>query len=71
MKTFKANATYTGRFVTDWDGILSATVISRSVSRVKVLFDGRTLTKKIHVHNDTEFFFPLGQYSMSPVIKAV
>jgi len=71
MQTFKQGNTYRGRFITDADSFVVADVVGRTAKFVKVIVSGdKVESKKIYVRDNVEFFFPFGQYSMSPVIKA-
>ncbi|WP_421878350.1 hypothetical protein [Pacificispira sp.] len=69
--TFETGKTYYCRSVCDHDCIWTFTVERRSQSSVW-LTDRRGNTKRrtIKVGAGTEFCFPLGRYSMAPVLSA-
>jgi hypothetical protein len=72
MNNFKANTTYTGRFITDADSSFEVTVIKRTAKTVTFIHPhhGTETRGKIHLNNGVEFFFPMGQSSMAPTIHA-
>ena len=69
---FKANTTYTGRFITDADATFEVTVIKRTAKTVtfKHPHHGTDTRAKIQHDGEAEYFFPMGRYSMAPVIRA-
>jgi hypothetical protein len=68
--TFKAGQTYTTRSACDHECIFSATVISRTAKTVKISVHGKTKSRKIHVWDGVEHFYPFGQYSMAAIMSA-
>ena len=72
MSNFENNTTYSGRFITDSDAVLEVRVIKRTAKTVTYVHPhtGDEQRAKIHTEEGTEFFFPMGHYSMAPVIKA-
>jgi len=72
MKTLTANKTYIGRFICNSDSTFEVTVLKRTEKSVTFLHPhtGESKRAKIHNHNNEEFFMPLGNYSMSPIISA-
>jgi hypothetical protein len=72
MSKFENATTYTGRFITDADAVLEVRVIKRTAKTVTFVHPhtGDDTRAKIHNNDDGEFFFPMGQYSMAPVIRA-
>ncbi len=73
MTSFTANTTYTGRFITDADAIFSVDVVKVTAKTVTFLHphtgDATRATVK-HDDDGVAFFFPMGRYSMAPVIRA-
>lgn len=72
MSNFENATTYTGRFIGDADAVLEVRVIKRTAKTVTYVHPhtGDEQRAKIHNNDDGEFFFPMGQYSMAPVIRA-
>jgi len=72
MAHFESNTTYTGRFITDADAVLKVRVIKRTDKTVTYIHPhtGDEHRARIQHGDDGEFFFPLGRYSMAPVIRA-
>jgi len=72
MKTLMANKTYIGRFICNSDSTFEVNVIKRTEKSVTFLHPhtGESKRAKIHSHDDVEFFMPLGNFSMSPIISA-
>ena len=72
MSNFENATTYTGRFIGDADATFEVRVIKRTAKTVTFVHPqhGDEQRAKIHTSDGGEFFFPMGQYSMAPVIKA-
>lgn len=72
MASFKENTTYLGRFIGDADAALSVRVVKRTAKTVIFVHPhtGDETRAKVHIQEGYEFFFPLGMYSMAPVIRA-
>lgn len=74
MKTFEIGKTYSTRSVCDHNCIFSYTVIARTAKTITIT-DGRE-TKKCRIikalseYRKAESIYPLGQYSMCPIISA-
>ena len=73
MATFKTGKTYEFRSVCDHNCVWTAEVLGRSAKTITIRIDGRdTKTCKVHMADDGyERCFPLGRYSMAPVMAAV
>jgi len=69
---FKANTTYNGRFITDADSTFAVLVIKVTAKTVTFAHPHTGEPTRAKVLNDdgVDFFFPMGRYSMAPVIKA-
>lgn len=69
---FKANTTYTSRFVTDADSTFEVRVIKVTPKTVTFIHPqhGDETRAKVHNMGEGDFFYPLGQYSMAPVVRA-
>ncbi len=73
MTKFKIDETYSCKSVCDQDCVWSFIVISRTDKTITLADqDRKVVTKKISMHYDgtTETCFPLGRYSMAPILKA-
>ena len=69
MKKFEVNKKYYGTSACDHNCIFELVVLARTEKSIKVLFENKIKTLKLH-NCDGEFVFPLGRYSMAPVIRA-
>mgnify|MGYP003652958959 FL=1 len=72
MKTLEAGKTYIGRFICNYDSTFEITVMKRTDKSVTFIHPhtGESKRAKIHNYDGSEFFMPLGNYSMSPIISA-
>lgn len=70
MQTFKTNRTYSGRFICDADSTVEMVILKRTTKQVTVRAHGEIVKRKIHIYDDSEFFFPFGQHSMALTIRA-
>ena len=73
MKTFTANTEYQMNWICDSDLITIVKVVGISKKSVTIedLSGPNNLKRcKIHIHNNEEYIFPTGRYSMAPVLKA-
>jgi hypothetical protein len=70
MKQFEAGKTYQTRSICDHECIFSFTIISRTKKFVTLKAQGEI--KKVGVKDlgEWEWAFPLGRYSMAPMIRA-
>lgn len=74
MKRFEIGSTYSMRSVCDHNCIWSYTVTERTAKTITVT-DGKEIkklriSKKYSQYRDAETVFPLGQYSMAPMLTA-
>lgn len=74
MKTFEIGKKYSVRSICDSDCVWTYEVIGRTAATVK-LSDGKQIktcriNKKYSEYRNAETVFPLGQYSMCPVLSA-
>lgn len=74
MKKFEIGKNYNMRSVCDHNCIWSFTVIARTAQTI-ILFDGKKekkcrISKQYSEWNKAETVFPLGQYSMCPILTA-
>lgn len=70
---FKANTSYAGRFVTDADATLIVKVLKTTKSTVTIVDPHNAAdTKRCKIYTDegVQFIYPMGRYSMAPVVKA-
>lgn len=69
--TFEVGKGYDCRSVCDYDSIFVFQCIKRSKSTVTVKFHNETHTRRIKRDDDgNEWIFPLGSYSMAPILRA-
>lgn len=74
MKRFEIGSTYSMRSVCDHNCIWSYSVTERTAQTITVN-DGKEIkklriSKKYSQYRDAETVFPLGQYSMAPMLTA-
>jgi hypothetical protein len=74
MKKFEIGQTYTMRSACMHDCIWSYTVTARTAQTVTIT-DGKEvkrcrISKQVSQYRDAESIFPLGQYSMAPILSA-
>ena len=69
---FKAGTTYKSRFISDADSTFEVRVIKVTAKTVTFAHPhtGEPTRAKVMNHDGVDFFFPMGRYSMAPVIKA-
>jgi hypothetical protein len=70
-KRFKAGQSVSCRSLCDYDCVWSGTIVKRTAKTVTVKLENeRERRCKIHEIRGEEFIFPLGRYSMAPIIRA-
>ncbi len=71
MKQFEIGKTYSCRSICDYNCIRSFQIIARTDKTIKTAC-GKTLrfNQKLSDYNQAETVFPLGRYSMAPVLTA-
>ncbi len=74
MKKFEVGKEYKMKSICNRDCIWSYTVISRTAQTITVTDGKKTLKlrviKKLSEYRGAESVYPLGQYSMSPILSA-
>lgn len=74
IKTFEIGKTYQTRSIGDHDCIFSFEVLKRTSKTIAIKENGKISTKKVSIKieglDDIEICYPLGKYSMAPVIRA-
>ncbi len=73
MKQFETNKTYTNSFIGDSELFFSFKIIRRTAKSVWIKDakrEGKVMRRKIGNHNNEETIFPMGYYSMCPVLGA-
>jgi hypothetical protein len=71
MKKFEVNTEVTARSVCDHNCVWTAVVLKRTPKTVTVKMDnGDVKTCRIQDRGEGEYIFPLGVYSMAPVMRA-
>lgn len=69
-KQFEVGQSYSVRSYCDHNCIFTFKVVSRTAKTIKIDYHGGISTKKIKVFGNIEQIYPLGTYSMSPVLYA-
>lgn len=69
MKTFKKGQNLTTRSACDHNCIFKASVLRATEKTVWILINGDEKRLKIHNYNGENFIYPLGQYSMAPIMR--
>jgi len=69
---FETGATYKMRFICDADATCEIKVVKRTEKSITIIDPHTQDSKrcKINIHDNSEYIFPLGKYSMAPVLKA-
>ena len=74
MKTFEIGKTYSMRSACDHECVWTYKVIARTASTITITDDKETKTcrinKKYSEYRNAETIFPLGKYSMCPMLSA-
>jgi hypothetical protein len=75
MKQFEVGKTYKCHSIGNWDCVWSYTVTARTAQMVTLLSDmGEVkkcrIIKGLSEINNTESVYPLGKYSMCPILRA-
>ena len=74
MTTFKVNETYSTRSICDHNCVWTFTVLKRTKSTITIT-DGKEIktcriNKQYSEYRNAETVFPLGKYSMCPILSA-
>ena len=74
MNTFEINKTYSMRSICDHECVWTYTVVARTATTITIT-DGKEtkkcrINKAISEYRNAETIFPLGRYSMCPVLSA-
>lgn len=69
---FEEGKTYATPSIVDSSFMITVTVVKRTAKRVtfSVKGESETVTKGIGIYEGKEFFYPNGQHSMCPIIRA-
>lgn len=67
---FKVGQVYATRSLCDYDCIYRFTVKARTDKTVTLLYHGELVRRKVFVSDGIEWTYPLGSYSMAPIIRA-
>jgi len=72
MIKFETGKSYSCRSVCDHDCVWTFKIARRTLKSiwVKDAFTGKIVRKKVAVWDDSETVFPLGTYSMAPILRA-
>ena len=74
MKKFETGKTYSMRSIGDHNCIWTYTVTGRTAQTITITDGNETkkcrINKKVSEWSDTETVFPLGRYSMAPMLRA-
>lgn len=69
-KAFQIGNTYTTRSACDHDCIFAFNIVRRTAKTITFTYHGKEQTRGVRVRDDAETCFPLGRFSMAPVITA-
>jgi len=72
MKTFETGNTYKMNWIGDADMVTLIKVVKRTEKTITIkdLHSPELIRCKINIHDNSEYIFPTGKYSMAPVLKA-
>jgi len=71
MEMFKLGNSYSFNYSVRGESYTrSFKVIKRTVKTITMETDGRIINCTVYDHNGREVVYPLGKYSMAPVLKA-
>lgn len=70
ISKFIVGKTYTTRSIGDANCIYEFECIGRTRATVTFRHEGKEITKRMQIASNAECCFPLGRYSMAPVIRA-
>ena len=71
MNKFKVGKEYSCRSICDYECVWLFNVIKRTAKSIWIKDSrGDVIRKKISLYDNTEIVYPLGRYSMCPVLKA-
>ena len=70
MAKFETGKTYSTRSACDSDCKWEFTVVKRTAKRITITGDGATRTVGVAEMGGHEIAWPLGKYSMAPIIRA-
>ena len=71
IKTFEIDKTYTFRFIGDADSCVPVKILKRTAKFVTVQVRNEEPTRcKVKIWNGSESCYPLGTYSMCPILSA-
>lgn len=71
MAKFEVGKSYSFRFACNWDRQVVLTIKRRTAKRITFDYLGEEVTKGVSEADDGEICYPLGRYSMCPVISAI
>lgn len=69
-KQFQVGHTYFVRAICDYDTIFSFKVVSRSAKTITINYHGKDVRRGVKVVDGIEQCYPMGRFSMAPVITA-
>lgn len=70
MKKFKLNTEYKAKSICDYDCIFNFRIIKRTEKTVTIATRDGEKRCKIYVFENVETIYPLGNYSMCPILRA-
>jgi hypothetical protein len=70
ISKFIVGKTYTTRSIGDSNCIFAFECVGRTRATVTFRHEGKEITKRVQIASNSEACFPLGRYSMAPVIRA-
>jgi len=71
MRQFEVGTTYYERSACDWDCVLKFEVVARTNKTIAIVRRyGSIVTRRVIEREDAEMCFPMGRYSMAPILTA-
>lgn len=70
MMKFEIGKTYEARSACDYDCIFSFEVVARTAKQITIKVRGEEVKRGVSMYEGSEVCFPLGKYSMCPIIRA-
>ena len=67
---FEIGKIYEARSACDYDCIFSFEVIARTARQITIKVRGEAVNRGVSMYEGSEVCFPLGKYSMCPIIRA-
>lgn len=69
-KCFEVGKTYTTRSACDHECIFAFEIVARTAKTITFTYHGKTIKRGVYLWDGMEACFPMGKYSMAPIIRA-